>query len=93
LLKQFEKKTFTLQKKIMKKIVFSFVLSIVLFSCKKDYVCECTASPSNTTVKATIKGVSKKTAKDICVGTSYVMEDYSTNPPSKITVTETCSLK
>lgn len=77
----------------MKKIIVPLILAFIFCSCKKDHVCECTSSPYNTTGKATIKGVSKKTAKDICISSSYVFEDYTTSPPQKITVNENCTLK
>jgi hypothetical protein len=77
----------------MKKILFLSVIIVIFCSCKKDYVCECTITPGNFTGKVTIKGVSKKTAKDICVSTSYVDVDYSTNPPSNTTINQNCTLK
>lgn len=77
----------------MNKVLFFAGIVFVLCSCKKDYVCECTFSPSGYTTKQTIKKVSKKTAKDACVSASSVVVDDSTNPPTNITVTRNCSLK
>jgi hypothetical protein len=77
----------------MKKIVLISMFLILATSCKKDYVCECTISPGNFTGKVTIKGVSKKTAKDICVSSSYVDVDNSTTPPTNTTVNQNCTLK
>jgi hypothetical protein len=62
-------------------------------SCKKDYVCECTVTPGNETNSTTIKSVSKARAKANCVSTSSQEQDYSTNPPTTITVNEDCKLK
>lgn len=77
----------------MKKIALLFTVTFILCSCKKDYVCECTLNPGGFTQKITIKGVSKKTAKDACVSSSYVEVDDSTNPPTNVTITQNCSLK
>ncbi|MCX8079907.1 MAG: hypothetical protein N3F09_01575 [Bacteroidia bacterium] len=76
----------------MKKICLGFLVLFALTSCKKDYVCECTVSPGNITYKGTIKGVSKKTAKDVCVSTSDQQDDPM-NPGNKITVTTNCAIK
>lgn len=62
-------------------------------SCKKDYVCECTVTPGNSTYSATIKSVSKARAKANCVSQSIQQVDNSANPPTTITVNEDCKLK
>ncbi len=60
----------------MKKVLLiAAVAGLAMASCKKDYVCECTMSSTEPgyvggTVKYTVKEVSKKTAKDVCVKTT-----------------------
>jgi len=81
----------------MKKVLSVLIFTSFFWGCKKDRTCECVLSPDGETFKVTIKSVSKKTAKDICVSRSYneVEYDYSTYPPTTTTVlvTESCSLK
>ncbi len=55
----------------MKKLVITLSVSMLFFACKKDYTCECTATPGNTTSKITILNTTKARAKARCVSTSY----------------------
>lgn len=73
----------------MKKFILLSSVLVVALSCKKDYVCECTYSPGNAKNEVTIKGVTKKRAKAVCVSTSYE-EVVGT---STITINSDCKLK
>ncbi len=79
----------------MKKILLiAAVAGLAMASCKKDRTCECTNSstaPGSTseTQTYTVKKVSKKTAKDVCVKTTSEFEVGGT----KYTSTSDCKLK
>ena len=67
--------------------------ALISTSCKKDYVCECTSSSSNSTnatiSETTVKDASKKQAKAYCVST----EDTWTYNGAITVYTTTCELK
>ena len=77
----------------MKKIVLlgAAVVSLSLFSCKKDYVCECTTTygGSSTTGSTTYVGVSKAAAKANCVST----KEYTSGGQAITGYSQTCNLK
>ena len=77
----------------MKKFVLltAAVASLSLFSCKKDYVCECTEtnSGSSATSQYTVVGVSKATANANCVSS----KDYKRDGVAVSGYSQTCKLK
>jgi len=75
----------------MKKISIIAIAALALgfASCKKDYTCKCTNTPTGGTASVNtyvLKGVSKGTAKTLCHDT----EDK--NSAGTVTSTETCEL-
>ena len=76
----------------MKKIVLlgAAVVSLSLFSCKKDYVCECITTNGGTyTSSTTYVGVSKSAAKGNCVST----KEYTSGGQAITGYSQTCNLK
>ncbi|MCX8079906.1 MAG: hypothetical protein N3F09_01570 [Bacteroidia bacterium] len=73
----------------MKKIVLIAIVTSILSSCKKDYVCECTVTPGNVKDEWTIKGVSKSRAKANCISTTFEQPSQS----GTVTVNSDCKLK
>ena len=66
---------------------------LISTSCKKDYVCECTNSSSNSSSASisttTVKDATKKQAKAYCVST----EDTSTYNGTTTVYSSNCELK
>lgn len=56
--------------KVMKKVMFVALATMMLASCKKDWVCSC--SPYDEDSTYLIKGKSKRDAKSYCEGTVKV---------------------
>jgi hypothetical protein len=52
-------------------VLFVFMMSLVISSCKKDRVCECITTPGNTTSKQTLKNVTNRQAKANCFDYEY----------------------
>lgn len=52
---------------------FGIVMCLVVFSCKKDYICECTYKGGKTSHP--LDGYSKKDAKDECSQINTYWED------------------
>ena len=77
----------------MKKLVFiSAVLSCVLFSCKKDYTCECTSSSFGAGVTVSTTAHSTKSgATNWCK--SYQSATETVNDTASATFPLTCSIK
>ena len=74
----------------MKKILFlGFIVSSALASCKKDYTCTCTLTPTNgspaTTRIRTLNDIRKDDAKRVCVDYQEIKNGVTTNA--------SCSLK
>lgn len=75
--------------KKLKLLTTTGLIAMAIISCKKDRVCECTTTSGgfSATGSVTLKNVTKKQAKDICVsGVSY-------DSNGQVTTTTDCKLK
>ncbi len=87
-------------KKVM--ILALAAVGLGLFSCKKDYKCECTVAYStsgSSTVTKDLKATNKKAANAACSNYTEVEDDQSYSASGtvvftqKVTKTATCTLK